>query len=141
MRAAACELQIDLHPTGPLTIRQQMSGGEASGDSPILGLALPIIGLPDAWSIYQSEKDLKKLAEREDRRDYVQIKDLLTSNSVRIVYDGLGEQSDRAAHLGWLNHGLPLKTTNFDVSKGGSLDPLMGWLRGLRKEPEIKEIA
>jgi TIR domain len=140
-RAASSELQIDLHPIGPLTIREPALDGTSRGDAPIVGLALPIIGLPDAWSIHQSEKDLIKLAQREDRKDLAQIKDLLNSNGVRIVYDGLGVQADRAEHMVWLNHGLPLRTTNFDRSKGENLDPLTGWLRGLRREPGVKVVT
>ena len=130
-----------LHPIGPLTIREPALDGTSPGDAPIVGLALPVIGLPDAWSIHQSEKDLIKLAQREDRKELAQINDLLNSNGVRIVYDGLGVQADRAEHMVWLNQGLPLMTTNFDRSKGENLDPLTGWLRGLRREPEVKVVT
>jgi hypothetical protein len=122
----------DVYPMGPITLRARDAG--AAADAPILGVAIPLIGLPDAWSIHQVEKQIAKLLEYEDedQEDRDRIKQLLEQGGVRIVFDGLGVQSDHTEHYSWLNGHLVLKTSHFDRPLGPQRDPLDDWLTSLR---------
>jgi TIR domain len=133
-RAGHSGFRPHLYPMGPIAFRSSDSGPAA--DPPLLGMALPIIGLPDAWSIHQIQKQFRKLMDFEDDADISQIEKLLRQDGVRIIYDGLGVETQRAEHLVWLNEGLPLKTTWFDRFQGEPNDPLQAWLTALGAKAE-----
>jgi hypothetical protein len=130
-RAVRSSLHPDLYPMGPITLRRPEV--DESGDGTILGIALPLIGLPSAWTIHQLGKQLAQLLrfEEADESDVKRLEELVKGDGVRIVYDGLGVQPDRAEHFTWLNGRLALKTAFFDSSLGGRGDPLADWLAAL----------
>ncbi len=126
-RARGVGLGADQYPMGPVTLRRRdhnPSGGT------ILGIAVPLIGLPSAWTIHQLSKQLAQLLKFESSNpaDLQQLDDLIQAGAVRIVYDGLGVQPDRAEHFTWLNERISLKTAFFDRCFGGAADPLANWL-------------
>jgi Fe2+ transport system protein FeoA len=133
-RAVGKGLAVQVQPSGPLTIRRPTGGT-------VVGLALPLIGLPDAWSIHQAEKDLRKLREREDAADLKAVESLLKRDGVRLVYDGLGVQAERGEFLVWLNDQLRLRTMSLDRAGGQSANPVDQWLAGLPdRDPRKEEV-
>lgn len=98
------------HPTGPLTVHRQPNNALAA-------VVLPLIGLPDAWSIHQAEQTLNQLQ--------------APGVDIRLVYDNLGILAARAVHLHWLNTHLPLRTLSLDRRSVRTASPLDAWLATL----------
>ncbi|WP_165244550.1 toll/interleukin-1 receptor domain-containing protein [Paludisphaera soli] len=128
------DLRIDVQVIGPLIVRK---AAETDVDAAPLGLVLPFIGLPDAWSLHRDERELSDRLLRLLGVDAPTLLAMVRDGRVRAVFDGLGVRSERAAHLTWLNGHLPLKTLSIDrqgpATPGGSGvgDPLGRWLEAL----------
>jgi hypothetical protein len=87
----------------------------------VISTAIPIIGLPDAWVIYEQERRLL-----EGTGDSAPVNDF---GAYRVVYDGLGILDDRLKQLGWLNDSLQLKTLRTELLKD--------WLESHEKGPNL----
>jgi hypothetical protein len=99
----------DLHavaqPVGPVLL---CSPASSQADTMPLGIALPIVGTPDAWSLHREELVLRDrlLVQGIDQEAVI---GLVKEGRVRVVFDGLGVRKERTDHLIWLNEHLPLR--------------------------------
>lgn len=117
-RATRHKLRINYQPTGPITI--------SSAAGTLAAVAIPVIGLPDAWAVHQEET--RTLDATEKLADPVRLKELFDASDVRILFDSLGVDQRWANHLVWLNGHLKLQTVGFDRQRGQATDPLDQWL-------------
>jgi len=125
-RAHKHGLRINFQPVGPVTL--SLSEGTVE-DEPI-GIAIPLIGLPDAWAVHEEEVLSCDLAE-EQQWDPKLIPRLLKTNDVRVLFDCLGLDAQWSRHLCWLNQHLTLQTVGFDRKQPNLPDPLDQWLADL----------
>jgi hypothetical protein len=102
--ASRLDLAVDVQPAGGVAILKK---------GQVISTAYPIIGLPDAWVIYEQERRI-----REGKGGAAPVSDL---GACRILYDGLGILVDRLQHLGWLNDHVELKTVRTEL--------LQDWLK------------
>ena len=130
-RAAEVGLFAGVQAAGPVTI--QAKQGIRSDEVPLLGLALPSVGLPDAQTIHELEKDLMKFAQMPPYPFDRQLPGLVGSRDVRVLYDGLGVETGRAEHYIWLNEQLKLLTMHFNRPDERADDPLQTWLCDLQE--------
>ena len=93
-------MRADIQPVGPLVLRAR-DASELASDP--IGVVLPVVGIPDAWSLYREHLVLDRLRLRVRGVDDATILDLVKKRRVRVVYDGLGVRKGRADHLIWLN--------------------------------------
>ncbi len=123
-------LRVDVQAIGPLLFRP---AGATQAGADLLGIVLPIVGMPDAWSMHREELTLgHRLGVR--GVDPATVLGLIHEDRVRAVYDGLGIRKDRTEHLIWLNSHLPLKTVPVDRNRaaaGGAPTELGQWLKSL----------
>ena len=103
--ASRLDLAVDVQPAGPVEILRR---------GQVISTAYPIIGLPDAWAIYEQQRRI--LA---GKSGATPVTDFVGAS--RILYDGLGILEDRLKHLGWLNDNLQLKTLRTEL--------LQDWLK------------
>lgn len=123
-------MRADIQGVGPLVIRP--ADASEVNTEPI-GVVLPVVGIPDAWSLYREHLVLDRLRLRVRGVDDATIVDLVKRGRVRVVYDGLGVRKGRAEHLIWLNDYLPLASLPIDARPGEGTTPkaLLGWLESL----------
>jgi hypothetical protein len=110
-RATRAGLDAVFQPAGPVEIKK----GKQT-----IAMAIPILGLPDAWAIHHAEKQLRKY--------WRGPKAYRVTDRIKVFYDGLGIQPERAEHLVWLNDSLKLRTATFEREQGTAADPLERWL-------------
>jgi len=96
--ASRLDLTVDVQPAGAVAILKR---------GQVISTAYPIIGLPDAWVIYEQERRI-----RECKGGAAPVSDFGTC---RILYDGLGILDDRLKHLVWLNDHVGLKTVRTEL--------------------------
>jgi hypothetical protein len=97
-QAIECGLEAIVHPVDRIEFRR--------AGNPV-GVAVPLVGLPDAVAIQTCEV----------------VRDEADLSRVRIVYNGLGMDADWAKHLDWLNRHHRIVVTQ--------VDEIGGWLREL----------
>jgi len=102
--ASRLDLAVDVQPAGRVAILKK---------GQVISTAYPIMGLPDAWVIYEQERRIV-----EGKGGVTPVSDL---GVYRIVYDGLGILDDRLKHLSWLNDHVELKTLRTEL--------LQDWLK------------
>jgi len=102
--ASRFDLAVSARPAGPVEILKE---------GHVISTVFPIIGLPDAWVIYEQERRIV-----EGKGGVTPVSDL---GVYRIVYDGLGILDDRLKHLSWLNDHVELKTLRTEL--------LQDWLK------------
>ncbi|MFI5460581.1 MAG: toll/interleukin-1 receptor domain-containing protein [Isosphaerales bacterium] len=91
--ASRFDLAVNVRPAGPVEILK---------DGRVISTFFPIVGLPDAWVIYEQERRIL-----EGKGGATPAGDI---GVYRVLYDGLGILDDRLKHLRWLNDNLQLKT-------------------------------
>jgi hypothetical protein len=128
-------MRADVQAVGPLVLRP----ADATEVAPEpIGVVLPVVGIPDAWLLYQEQLGLDRLRLGVRGVDDATIMALVKRGGVRVIYDGLGVRKGRADHIIWLNGHLPLGTLPIDSRPGGAGSPkeLVGWLESLsRSDP------
>ena len=128
-------MRADVQAVGPLVLRP--ADATKAAPEPI-GVVLPIVGIPDAWLLYQEQLGLDRLRLRVRGVDDATIMALVKRGGVRVIYDGLGVRKGRADHIIWLNDHLPLGTIPIDSRPGEAegAKELLGWLESLsRSDP------
>ena len=128
-------MRADVQAASPLVLRPAAA---TEVDPEPIGVVLPVVGIPDAWSLYREHLVLDRLRLRVRGVDDATIVALVKRGRVRVVYDGLGVRKGRADHIIWLNDYLPLGTLPIDSRPGGTGGPkeLVGWLESLsRSDP------
>jgi hypothetical protein len=75
---------------------------EVLRDGRVLSRAYPVVGLPDAWLIYEYEQKLARLESARGAGG--------PFATDRLIYDGLGIYKERLHFLNWLNGYTGLKT-------------------------------
>lgn len=128
-------MRADVQPAGPVILRPADGGPYGRP----LGLVLPIVGLPDAWSVYRERSGLAALritvgASTGTTLENLDIEGLAKGSRVRVVYDGLGVRDEHIQRLIWLNGYLPLKTASIDHQPrppAGDSESLSHWLESL----------
>lgn len=99
-RAKEAGMEAVVPPVGVITLYRANTA---------VGKVIPFVGIPDAYTIEQEQKSLQDSP----------------ASSARIVYSGLGMNSDWADHLEWLN-------THADFLMTAQIDLIDDWLGGLR---------
>lgn len=125
-RAHKHGLRIDLQPAGPITI----SKTGATPEYDLVAVAIPLIGLPDAWAVYD-EETLTHTLSVEQQWDQQLVQKLIGRNDIRVLFDSLGIDRRWSTHLEWLNQHLKLQTVGFDRKQPNMPDPLDQWLTDL----------
>jgi hypothetical protein len=98
-RAKEVGMEVVVPPIGSITLYR---------DKTVVGRVIPFVGIPDAYTIEQEQKSLQDSPVSSDR----------------IVYSGLGMNSDWADHLNWLN-------AQKDMLLTSQIDLIDDWLGGL----------
>jgi len=124
------QLRGDVQAVGPLLFRP---ADATEADTTPLGIVLPVLGMPDAWSLHREQRFLSDSL-RVRGVDAATVGRLIQADRVRVAYDGLGIRKDRAEHLIWLNGCLPMKTVAIDrkrAAAAGGPNELSRWLKSL----------
>jgi hypothetical protein len=122
-RLVVGELTKRAEQAGLMAVFERAGPVELKKGEKTVATVIPLLGLPNAMRIYHAERQL--------RRYWRGAGTFRVTDKIRVFYDGLGIQTDRAEHLVWLNGFLKLKTATFERERGTTADPLQRWLAEL----------